>query len=473
MFHIFRTVTARITILFMLLFSILALIMYVVVGHGLSKRFIKTIDAELDVRAHNTYKYVLNNYDKENNTYDLDNIQHHINKVTNKQGVNHLYIVLLDNKQNTILSSDLSVWQGLPLHNPELNSLPDKNKLFKTLDAPNQCPNVRVIYKKTSEGFIVQVGLLIDDYKAMMDNYKKIFFTTATIILLAGGIFGYIIARGAMSGVERVTETATHIGRGDLLRRVPAGREGYEIERLAKAFNEMLERIQGLVGELREVTNNIAHDLRSPVTRMRGIAETTLTGSQNVDDYQEMTGMIIEECDRMVNMINTMLEIAAADSGVDTIEMSQLDLAEVAESACELFMPVAEDAGIDLSVHGTEEPVFIRGNESRLQRVIANLLDNAIKFTAPGGKVDFSVYGNGKHAEIKICDTGSGIHPDDMSHIFERFYRGDRSRSLPGNGLGLSLAKSIVTAHGGSITVDSELGVGSAFIVYIPRTEVN
>ena len=457
----------------MLLFSILALIMYIVVGHGLSKRFVKAIDTELTLRAHNTVKYVHKNYDEQNNNYNCDAIQRHFNKTANSRGVSHLFIVLLSNEQQEILTSDLGVWQGLPLKFPELDSLPEKETLFKTLEAPDQPNKVRVIYEKAPEGFIIQVGLLLDDYQAMMDNYRNIFISAATIMLLAGGIFGYIIARGAMSGVERVTETATHIGRGDLLRRVPGGREGHEIERLALAFNDMLERIQRLVAELREVTNNIAHDLRSPVTRMRGIAETTLTGSQNVDEYQEMTGMIIEECDRMVNMINTMLEIAAADSGVDKIEMSQLDLAEVAVSACELFMPVAEDAGIDLSVHGTEEPVFIHGNESRLQRVIANLLDNAIKFTAPVGKVDFSIYSNGKNAEITICDTGYGINPDDMIHIFERFYRGDRSRSLPGNGLGLSLAQSIVIAHGGTITVDSKLGAGSTFIVNIPRTEVN
>jgi len=259
-----------------------------------------------------------------------------------------------------------------------------------------------------------------------------------------------------------------NIGKGDLSRRVPAGGEGQEIEELARAFNEMLDRIQSLVREMEAVTNNIAHDLRSPLTRVRGLAEMTLTSGADPAAFREMAGTIIAEIDRLVEMINTMLEIAQAEAGVNQPTMEPLDLSLIIREAVDLFLPSAENKGITLKAELPEETLRVRGDRSRIQRVVANLLDNAVKFTDRGGKIAVRAGAGDGQVKIEVSDTGTGIDAADLPHIFESFYRGDRSRSTAGNGLGLSLARSLTRAHGGDITARSSPGKGSSFTVSLP-----
>jgi len=305
-----------------------------------------------------------------------------------------------------------------------------------------------------------------------MKRYRHTSGAALAMMLLCGGLVGWMVSRRAMSGVARVTQTAVRIGQGDLSRRVPPGKEGREINDLAQAFNEMLDRIQSLVRELEEVTHNIAHDLRGPLTRIRGIAETTLTGDRDLVAWREMAGAVIEESDRLVEMINTMLEIARTDSGVAQLLKTDVDIRAVLQEAVDLFQPLAEDRGITLQTDSPDVPLAVRGNRSRLQRAVANVLDNAIKYTGSGGKIRVSAKKSASRILLEISDTGTGINETDLPHIFDRFYRGDRSRSTPGNGLGLSLARSIVRAHGGEITARSSPGQGSLFTIFLPSFPV-
>jgi len=302
---------------------------------------------------------------------------------------------------------------------------------------------------------------------------REIFGYGFLSIFTLGTLLGWIISKRAMTGVERVTNTAIQIDRGDLSRRVPIGKEGEEIKALAQAFNNMLDRIQLLVEDLERVTNNIAHDLRSPLTHIRGMAENMLTNERDIHASQEMAGAIIEECDRLVGLINTMLEIAQTDSGLARLAKTSVDIPGIIREAIDLFQPAAEDKGISLSARLPKTALTIHGDKTALQRVVANLLDNAIKFTDRGGKVVITVKEDPTRAIIEISDTGEGITPEDLPHIFERFYRGDKSRSTQGNGLGLSLALSIVRAHGGNIEVISSPHTGSTFTIRLPREPAN
>ncbi|HEW79862.1 MAG TPA: HAMP domain-containing histidine kinase [Phycisphaerales bacterium] len=301
-----------------------------------------------------------------------------------------------------------------------------------------------------------------------MERYRETFGWGLLVILALGSIVGWLLANRAMSGVKRVTRTAVRIGRGDLTHRVPVGQEGLEIHNLALAFNKMLERIQSLITELKEVTNNVAHDLRSPITRIRGIAETTLTGQQKTEAYQEMGSTVVEECDRLVIMINTMLDIAETESGVADIATAHVDVVRIAKDVYELFQPIAEDKGITLEIKGQTEHLFVLGDLGRLQRVMANLLDNAISYTDSGGKVVISIEILQSQVKISVADSGIGIYEKDLPRIFERFYRAEKSRSSRGNGLGLSLAQAIIKAHKGEISVESSLGKGSVFTIILP-----
>jgi signal transduction histidine kinase len=232
----------------------------------------------------------------------------------------------------------------------------------------------------------------------------------------------------------------------------------------------MLRRIGTLVRELKEISDNVAHDLRSPITRMRGAAETTLTGPQELEAYREMGITIIEESDRLTGMINTMLEIAQSESGVLEISRAPVDLTALLKNAAELFQPVAEEKRIHLSAELPKIPLIISGDKNRLQRVAANLLDNAIKYTPDGGAVRLICRAVPGGAEVELRDTGTGIEPEELPRIFDRFYRGEKSRSSCGNGLGLSLAQSIIQSHGGWIAVESRPGKGSVFKLFLPRS---
>jgi signal transduction histidine kinase len=233
-------------------------------------------------------------------------------------------------------------------------------------------------------------------------------------------------------------------------------------------FNQMLDRIQTLVTEIKEMSDNIAHDLKSPITRIRGIAEVTLTNGKSMDEYENMAASTIEECDRLLDMINTMLMISKTESGVDKLSLEEIDLAGLVRQACELFEPTAEDKRVALSCDVPNKSHLV-GDNRMIQRMLSNLLDNAIKYTPSGGKVKVSVSENDeRYVVITVKDTGIGISPNDLPRIFDRFYRCDQSRSTPGIGLGLSLARTIARAHGGDITITSVLNQGSTFTITLP-----
>ena len=277
------------------------------------------------------------------------------------------------------------------------------------------------------------------------------------------------MARRAVSGVEAVTRTAQKISSGTLDERVPLKTRGDEIDTLALTFNQMLDRIQGLLKEIKEMTDNIAHDLRSPITRIRGAAEIALTSGKNIDEFESMAASTIEECDSLLDMINTMLMISKTESGVSKLSGNEMDLSLIVCKAYELFEPTAEDKKITLRC---DVPSGIRviGDIPMIQRMLANLLDNAIKYTPSGGMVNVAVTEQESRICIAFTDSGVGISSADLPHIFERFYRCDQSRSQAGIGLGLSLARAIARAHGGDISAVSVPNQGSTFTVTLPKS---
>jgi signal transduction histidine kinase len=249
------------------------------------------------------------------------------------------------------------------------------------------------------------------------------------------------MARRAVSGIEAVTHTAQKISGGSLQERVPVKPRGDEIDQLAITFNQMVDRIQTLLTEIKEMSDNIAHDLRSPVTRIRGTAEVTLTTGKSLGDYETMAASTIEDCDRLLDMINTMLLISKTEAGVEKPSREEVDATALVRKACELFEPIAEEKNVSLNCAAAEKTI-VSGDARMLQRMLANILDNAVKYTRSGGKIDVSLSEAKNHnITISVKDTGVGISEADLPRISNdstAATRADPSRepgwSQPGKG---------------------------------------
>jgi len=364
----------------------------------------------------------------------------------------------------------MAYWKNIDINETTIKELlRSRRPVFETITISQRKEKVRILYAMLGPTIVLQVGQAMESYSRFLDAFKGIFITTMTfLIVLAAGV-GWFMARQAVSGVEAVTRTAQKISGGTLEERVPVKARGDEIDQLAITFNQMLDRIQTLLTEIKEMGDNMAHDLRSPITRIRGIAEVTLTTGKSLGEYEAMAASTIEECDRLLDMINTMLMISKAEAGVGHLTREEIDLAGVIQEACRLFEPTAEDKGITLSCEVAENSRFV-GDSRMIQRMLSNLLDNAIKYSLPGGSVVISIAERDAQVRVSIKDTGIGISSKDLPHVFERFYRCDQSRSQAGIGLGLSLAAAIAKAHSGDITVTSAPSQGSTFTITLPKS---
>ncbi len=398
----------------------------------------------------------------------IDAVQRQVIIEAQAAGEKKIFFRLLSFNGQEFSSSNMSYWRDIGVGKAAINQLiREKRPVFDTTSLPDRKHNIRVLYTIIGRSIILQLGQSMENYTRFIEVFRKIFITTMASLFVFAAIMGWFMARRAVAGVETVTQTARQISEGSLEERVPVKKHQDEIDQLAITFNQMLDRIQALVNGIREMSDNIAHDLKSPITRIRGISEVTLTTGASDKDYETMAASTIEECDRLLDMINTMLVISKTEAGVNKLDTQEMDIAAVVRDACELFQSPAEDKDVRLACDAPGN-FSISGDNRLIQRMIANLLDNAIKYTPAGGSIEMTVNTVNDAAAITIKDTGIGIAEKDMPRIFERFYRCDPSRSAAGIGLGLSFARAIARAHGGDIKVTSTPDQGSTFAVTFP-----
>jgi heavy metal sensor kinase len=335
-------------------------------------------------------------------------------------------------------SSNMTYWRDIGIQRSALNRLlEDDQPVFDTIKSPDRRHQIRILYALVSPSVILQIGQSMENYTHFIEVFRRIFIATMAILFFVAAIVGWFLARRALAGVETVTQTARRISNGSLQERVPVKKRENEIDQLAQTFNQMLDRIQTLVTGIKEMSDNIAHDLKSPITRIRGMSEVTLTTGASLNVYEKMAASTIEECDRLLEMINTMLFISRSEAGVGQLDKREIDLSAVIRDAYNLFETAAEDKGLTIACQA-DEKFSLYGDMRLIQRMIANLLDNAIKYTPPGGRVNMSIHAASDHRiKAEVNDTGIGISAEDLPHIFDRFYRCDPSRSQTGTGLGM------------------------------------
>jgi signal transduction histidine kinase len=328
--------------------------------------------------------------------------------------------------------------------------------------------SLEVLTTRLADGTLFQVGKSTARRTDLLRRFRTIllldFVTLVVIGLTAAAIFTNSAVqplRALVNTVRRILQT----GRIDT--RVPARGTGDALDELSLLFNAMLDRIQTLLAGMRGALDNVAHDLRTPMMRLRGIAESALEGPQDAAALRNALADCLEESERVATMLNTLMDISEAETGTMRLQLEPVNLADIVRDTLALYEDAAEAKGVALHA-GEVEDTVLPVDRNRIRQVLANLVDNAIKYTPAGGTVALRVARDGGAGVVEVLDTGAGIEPDDLPRIWERLYRGDRSRTERGLGLGLSLVKAIVEAHRGRVAVESAPGRGTRVEVRLP-----
>lgn len=340
----------------------------------------------------------------------------------------------------------------------------------ETSNRPQHNALVRVF--KLPGGYRLLVGRDLEERERLFRIVLAAGRWSVAIVLVLGLAGGLFVSRRVLRRVDAMTETTKTIMDGDLGGRLPVAGTNDEIDRLAENLNQMLERIESLMRGLKEVSDNIAHDLKTPLTRLRNRAEQALRSAETEEAYRSALEATIEESDALITTFNALLMIARAESGQAREDMKEFDAAEIARDVGELYEPLAEENGIVLKVDAPAAAP-VKGNRELVSQALANLVDNAIKYGQPSecGAPAEIVVGATNAADqvlLTVADRGPGIAEDDRSRAIERFVRLERSRSKPGSGLGLSLAAAVARLHGGDLKLeDNRPGLKS--IIALPR----
>ena len=319
------------------------------------------------------------------------------------------------------------------------------------------------------DGTLVQVGKSTEAREDLLARFRATLglVTLSVVVIALGG--GWLATLSATGPIHRLLAAVTRIirtGRTDA--RVPLAGTGDAIDELTGLFNAMLDKIEGLVTAMRGALDNVSHDLRTPLARLRASAEMALGAeTSDVEPYRDALVDCVEESDRVLVMLNTLMDISEAESGAMQLQRERVRLVDVVARAIDLYRDAAEAKGVTL-VAGAAGDVEVGADRTRLEQVVANLIDNAVKYTPSGGRVEVDVGRADGRALLCVRDTGVGIRADELPHIWDRLFRGDASRSERGLGLGLSLVKAVVQAHGGSVDVVTEPRAGSTFTVTLP-----
>jgi heavy metal sensor kinase len=323
--------------------------------------------------------------------------------------------------------------------------------------------------------FTIQVFQSAHDIHESFERFDAMMWIGVPVLLALASFGGFWMSGKALAPVDRITQDARSISIANLSERLAVSGSKDELHRLTETLNEMLARLDSSVRQMRQFTADASHELRTPLTLIRTAAEFSLRRERTREELTEAIRKILRECERTGTLVDSLLLLARADSGVDGLQFGPVDLCDLVQDACDQARILAGPKQIEVQVEIPESPIELVADEHALRRVLLIFLDNSVKYTPSGGVVSLRAGVSDGTALVTVKDTGIGIAPEDLPHVFDRFWRADkvRSREMGGAGLGLSIARWIAERHGGTITAESEPGVGSTFELRVPCAKAN
>ncbi len=328
----------------------------------------------------------------------------------------------------------------------------------------------RILYFPVNNENILRAADSLEDREKVVGDLERLFVLLFPLILGVSSVMSWFLAGKSLDPVVRIKSLAEEIRRGKFSERINIGVKGKEIDDLVRIFNEMLDGIQRSIEAQKRFTSDVAHEIRSPLTSLRGSIEVALRKKRSSEEYEDVLRENLSDIVRLSKITDNLLFLSRADNNILELRMQWFDLGRLLEGSVARLRPKAESAGLSL-VEEHREVVEMRGDVDLLEQAFANLIDNAIKYTPHGGSVQVRSQEEDDFVRVIVSDTGMGIPEEDIPHIFDRFYRvsKERSRKLGGTGLGLAITKWIVAAHNGTITVKSGVGQGSELTVVFPK----
>lgn len=397
----------------------------------------------------------------------VDALTREIQRMQSSGAAGPLLVRTLGRRQDLIYLSVPDDWGEFDLSQLATPALTGEQRWATVEAGVNGDVLLEVASVRLGDGTLFQVGRSTERRDELLRRFRRVLLFNLAFIMLIGLAGGAVLTRSALQPVRALADTVRGILRtGRTNARVPVRDPDDTLGDLSVLVNAMLDRIDAVVSGMRGALDNVAHDLRTPMTRLRSIAESALA-STDPETLRNALADCLEEAEGIVAMLNTLMDISEAETGTMALRRERVDLRELVQQTVDLYEDVAEERGIAIRFDVPED-LTADVDRVRMRQVLANLVDNAVKYTEPGGRIAIAATRAADGAVITVSDTGAGIPADELPHVWSRLYRGDKSRSTRGLGLGLSLVKAIVEAHGGRVSVSSQPGDGSRFEVHLP-----
>jgi signal transduction histidine kinase len=400
----------------------------------------------------------------EYNSYGVSDFQQEVAGNLQYRKKNPFFIRLTDWTNRTLQVVNHELWDEFDLNLLEKEALRESWIYFP---ARHDDYDLMLASVQLQDGRWLQLGRSSETRQKTLERFSEVFVIIALPLAFFAFAGGTYLAARTLRPIRHIIQTVQSIRTGDMEARVPQSGVGDELDELARLFNEMLDRINALIIGMKDALDNVAHDLRTPMTRLQNIAETALRVGQDGNLCREALTDCLEESDRVLHMLATLMDIAEAESGGMHLHQSVINLSPLLSRIMDMYQYVAEEKEVQMSL-SLPQVLNAAIDRDRMSQAIANILDNAIKYTPSGGQITLEAYQIADTCVIKVKDTGIGIPQTDLPKIWDRLYRGDASRSTKGLGLGLSFVKAIVNAHKGDVSASSPPGQGSCLTIVLP-----